>query len=65
MLAKTYLKMGDKESARKWLNKLLKYPVKTEDDANVSLFVTGGGGEFSAKFLVGVCRPQFQSGTVG
>ena len=24
-----------------------------------------GGGEFSAKFWLGMCRPQFQNGTVG
>ena len=24
-----------------------------------------GGGGFSAKFRAGVCRPQFQNGTVG
>ena len=45
MLAKTYLRMGDKESARKWLDKLSKYPAKTDDDKNVSIFVTTGVGE--------------------
>ena len=29
------------------------------------LSFTGGGGGFSAKFWVGVCRPQFQNRTVG
>ena len=29
-----------------------------------SCLTHGGGGGFSAKFRVGVCRPQFQNGTV-
>ena len=41
----------------------LKCDVKFSFVSSSGVFVTGRG--FSAKFRAGVCRPQFQNGTVG